>query len=89
MLQDSPNPYQVAERRVRRKLNFYRSLGSYVIVCGLLWVIALMTNGGWWPVWVMIGWGFGLAWQAWDVFGPQDDPISRQRQIEEEMRRNH
>jgi hypothetical protein len=80
--------YREAVRRVQKKTNFFRTLASYLVICAMLWVIALLTGGGLWPAWVMLGWGFALVWMAIDAFGlPGQTPGDRQRMIEEEMRR--
>ncbi len=79
--------YTEASRRVQKKVNFYKSLTSYVIVVSFLWLLALLTGGGWWPVWVMLGWGVGIAFQAVDAFGLGISESQRRQMIEEEMRR--
>lgn len=80
--------YREASRRVAAKINFCRFLGLYLILSVFFWVIAFMTNGGWWPIWYMVGAGFGLAWMAYNAFMPQISEEERQRMIEDEMRRN-
>jgi len=47
----------------------------YVIVNGMIWavwlVIGLASGGGnWWPwpIFPTLGWGIGLALNAWDVY---------------------
>ncbi len=86
--QENSEAYRVAEQRVGRKTSFYRTLAAYVIVSISLWAVAFLTNGGWWPAWVMLGWGIGLAWQAYDAFGLRNTEYDRRRMIEEEMRRS-
>ena len=77
-----------ATRRVQKKLNFYRTLTSYVIINAFLWILWLMTGASYpWPVWVSLGWGIGLAFQALDAFALGISDTQRQQMIEEEMRR--
>ncbi len=86
---DYDRRYKAAARRVQKKLNFYKSLTSYVIVCSFLWVIAIFSNSGYpWPIWVMLGWGVGLAFQAVDAFAGSFSETQRQQMIEEELRRS-
>ncbi len=79
--------YQEAARKVRKKIGFYRTLASYVIVCIFFWGIAIVSDGGWWPAWVMLGWGIGLAFQGFDAFAPGQTEAEKQRMIQEELRR--
>jgi hypothetical protein len=87
--------YRRAERRVKAKLGFYWHLASYVIVNGLLIGIYLLTTiattGFYYPwfVWPMAGWGIGLMFHFLGVyvFPSADNAATRQRMIEEEMRR--
>ena len=77
-----------ATRRVQKKLNFYRTLTSYVIINAFLWILWLMTGSSYpWPVWVTLGWGIGLAFQALDAFALGISDRQRQQMIEEELRR--
>ena len=81
--------YAEASKRVQKKVNFYKTLTSYIIVCSFLWVLALITGtaGVGWPIWVMLGWGIGLAFQAADAFGWGISDTQRQSMIDEEIRR--
>ena len=79
--------YVEAARRVQKKINFYKTLTSYVIVCGFLWLLALFTDSGFWPIWVMLGWGIGLAFMAVDAFGLGITEQQRRQMIEEELGR--
>ncbi|HEX2914124.1 MAG TPA: 2TM domain-containing protein [Chloroflexia bacterium] len=75
--------YREAQRIVRAKLRFYRSLTSYVIVNAVLLVIwflsvnnsldldGLVRVHSWnypWFLWVMIPWGIGLLFQFMNAF---------------------
>lgn len=39
-----------------------------------------------WPVWSILGWGVGLAFHAWGVFGGGKDAVARE---EEKLRRRY
>ncbi|MEI7554594.1 2TM domain-containing protein [Candidatus Chlorohelix sp.] len=86
--------YQLAERRVKDKLRFYKHLTSYLSVNALLWAIAFIgwISGGshnlWtliWPIWVTVFWGIGLVSDYIKIFGLGES--TRQRMIDEEIRR--
>jgi hypothetical protein len=86
--------YRLAERRVNARLRFYKHLASYLIVNAFLWAIAFV---GWvssgfgsvwaliWPIWVTAFWGIGLVSDYVQTFSLNE--TTRQRMIEEEMRR--
>ena len=51
-------PQEIAERRVKERLELWWHLGSYVIVNVFLIIVWAITGAGYpWFVWVMIGWG--------------------------------
>jgi hypothetical protein len=63
-----PEPPVVDERSAEptARTGFRRHLTSYLLVMALLVAIWLLTDPGgyFWPIWPMLGWGFGLAWHA-------------------------
>ncbi|WP_225753430.1 2TM domain-containing protein [Actinotalea sp. Marseille-Q4924] len=69
--------------RARKRLEDRRSLGAhalaYVLVNAFLVVIWSLngTDQFFWPVFPILGWGIGLAFNAWDVLfpGPSEDRI--------------
>ncbi|MBM3673935.1 MAG: 2TM domain-containing protein [Actinobacteria bacterium] len=71
-----------AIRRLKAKRGFAASLVSYVVVNLMLVGIWAVTGAGYfWPIWVMLGWGFGIVWHAWAVFGQKpitEDQIQRE-----------
>jgi hypothetical protein len=78
-----------AIHRLKAKRAFAYSAFSYVVVNVFLWLVWAFTSdgdGGFppWPVWVTLGWGFGLAFQAWSAFGKSQ--ISEQ-DIQKELRK--
>jgi hypothetical protein len=45
-----------------------------------------MSGGGFfWPVWVIAGWGIGLAMNVWEVYGRK--PIT-EADVDDELRRS-
>ena len=55
---------------LKKKENFKKTLAAYVIVNAFLIVIwAISDSDNFWPIWVIGGWGIGLAFQAWDAYG--------------------
>lgn len=71
-----------ALERLKKKRDFRAHIFIYVIVNAMLVVIwAITSDGGtFWPIFPILGWGVGLATNAWDVYGRR--PIT-----EDEIRR--
>ena len=62
-----------ALRRVKKRRDLHTHAFAYVIINALLWgiwAIIGVTSHSWfpWPLWVTLGWGIGLAFNAWDVY---------------------
>lgn len=58
-----------ARKRLEKRRDFSAHVVAYVVINLMLVVIwALSGRGYFWPAWVMLGWGVGLALNAWDVF---------------------
>ena len=75
-----------ARRRVQRKREFSANLAAYVVVNAFLVVIWWMSGRGYfWPIWVMAGWGVGLAMHGYEVYFRR--PIT-DADVEAEMRRS-
>ncbi|MBC7291168.1 MAG: 2TM domain-containing protein [Actinotalea sp.] len=83
----APPPAGDADQQLRaaavKRLEARRGLGAhalaYVLVNGFLVVIWWMngTEGFFWPAFPILGWGIGLAFNAWDVLfpGPSEERI--------------
>lgn len=58
-----------ARRRVTERRDFGSHLVVYVVVNAFIVLVWAVTGAGYfWPVWMLAGWGIGLALHAWDVF---------------------
>jgi hypothetical protein len=75
-----------AIKAIKRKRDFKAHLVAYVIVNAFLVAVWAMSGDGYfWPIWVIEGWGIGLAFNAWDAYGRHADAISEaeiQREID-------
>lgn len=70
-----------AVTRLKKKRDFRSHVFIYVAVNVMLVVIWAVTGSGFfWPIFPILGWGVGVAANAWDVYGRR--PIS-----EDEIRR--
>ena len=84
---DDTDPRASAIKRIKGKRDFYQHLFIYLAVNAVLVVVWFVggRDGGFWPAWVILGWGIGVAVHAWNVFGPGERPISEdeiQREID-------
>ena len=76
-----------AIERIKQKRGFWTHLAIYVAVNALLVVIWFTqgTDQPFWPIWVLFGWGIGVAAHAFGVFiAPRE--ISEER-IQKEIDR--
>ena len=72
---------EAAVKRVKAKRDFKTHVVAYVLVNAMFVVIwAVSGRGYFWPIWIIAGWGIGLAMNAWSVYF--EKPIS-----EDEIRR--
>lgn len=68
----SERAYRKAQKRVKKLKKFYNHLMMYVIVNAFLVALNLYQNpNNLWCVWVIFGWGIGLAMNAISVFVPE------------------
>lgn len=64
--------YERAKKRVEEMKSFYTHLFVYIAVNVGLFLINIITSpGALWFLWVLIGWGIGLAVHAFNVFGTE------------------
>lgn len=59
-----------AYQRVKKRRDFWPHLLVYLMVNAFVVVIWAMTDQGgfFWPVFLMVAWGIGVAMHAWDAF---------------------
>jgi hypothetical protein len=69
MVDSDQRRYERAQARVKELKGFYTHATAYVLVNIGLLVINLLTGGGWWFYWPLLGWGIGLGVHALSVFG--------------------
>ena len=71
--------------RFQKRRDFIAHLLAYVLINPVVWgiwlVIGLSSHSWWpWPLFVTLGWGLGLALNAWDVYGRRpitEDDVQR------------
>ncbi len=68
MIEDAHDEREI-RRRIRRRLQLTREIGTYVLVVGLLTLIDWATGGGWWVQWVALIWGAFLAFRLLGEIG--------------------
>jgi hypothetical protein len=77
-----------ALRQLKKRRDFTAHVFAYVLVNLVVWgiwfVIGLSSHSWWpWPVFVTLGWGIGIAFNAWDVYLRRpitEDEVRRQMQ---------
>jgi hypothetical protein len=78
---------EAAIGRLKKKRDFRGHVFIYVAVNAVLVAIWAITGAGFfWPIFPILGWGIGVAANAWDVYGRK--PISEDeiRQESERLR---
>jgi 2TM domain len=61
--------YRQARRHVRKLRGFYIHLGIYVIVNAALLALNMVAGRPFWAIWLIAGWGIGLAAHGMSVVG--------------------
>ncbi|MFA5860390.1 MAG: 2TM domain-containing protein [Candidatus Thermoplasmatota archaeon] len=76
-------------RMARARVRFRYSIVTFLIVNAMLVVIWYFSGDrspsadggmpwGFWPAWVMLFWGVGLAFQGWHAYGRAPDAVARE-----------
>jgi 2TM domain len=70
---------------INRKRAFKQTALAYVVVNAILVGIWALSGADYfWPIWVIGGWGIGLAFQAWGAYGQRrgisEDEVAREMQ---------
>ena len=82
---DHHDERRAAAARIADRRDFRNHAFIYCAVNTLLVVIWAASGAGYfWPIWVIAGWGIGLAAHGWRIHGQK--PIS-EAEIDEEMHR--
>lgn len=84
--------YYLAKKRVKAKKEFYQHLSTYVVMAIFFFLLNAVTAfGNWWFHWPILGWGIGVLFHYFDVFGlPGVGDMSsdwEKKALEEELRR--
>lgn len=68
---EQTDKYESARKQVEEEKSFYIHLIIYVIVIGAFWIMNAFNNnqGHWWAFWPTLGWGIGLFFHGFGVFG--------------------
>ncbi|HKG36981.1 MAG TPA: 2TM domain-containing protein [Solirubrobacterales bacterium] len=68
-----PSEQELRDRAIanlKKKRDFRGHLLAYVLINGMLVAIWAVTGAGFfWPAFPILGWGIGVAFNAWDVYG--------------------
>ena len=76
--------------RIKRRRAFWKVLMTYIVMNAFFIAVWALTGAGYfWPGWVLVGWGLGVALSAVRAFGPASSPGSpTEQQIQDERLRD-
>ncbi len=77
-----------AEKRVNQRMALYSHIGSYIIINGfliLIWALTGAHTDNFWPVWVMLGWGIGLAFHIFGYITGKRSDAMREKMLQKEL----
>lgn len=83
---DDQSIREIAEKRVKERMELLRHIGIYVVVNIFLVIIWALTGHGYpWFIWVLAGWGLGLAIHTITYFVGTRSETRREKMIQDEM----
>jgi hypothetical protein len=87
--QDSKdNEQQLRDKWMSRQRDEFREhLWAFIIINTALVLINLLTYGGWWFQWPLLGWGIGLAFHYRETYYPGEERI--EKGIQKMRRKQH
>ena len=68
MFDKNDENYKRAKKRAKEIKEFYEHLTTYVVIMSFAFIIDVITGGGWWFYWGVIGWGIGVAIHGVNTF---------------------
>ena len=72
-----------ALKRLKDKRDLKADLLAYVLVNLLLVAIWYTTGSGFfWPIFIILGWGIGIAFHVYAVVSPEPGPVEVQAEME-------
>ena len=88
----TPDEEQELRARAQKRLKAKRDLKGHVLAYVLInlafvgvWYLA--GGGFFWPVFIIVGWGIGLAFNIYDVLSPEPGPDEVRAEMERLRRR--
>lgn len=57
-----------------KQVDFKRHLRTYLVMSAFFVLLNLFTEGVFWAIWPIMGWGIGVAMQGLSLYGPLRDP---------------
>jgi hypothetical protein len=85
-----PSELELRERAIanlKKKRDFRSHVFAYLLVnAGLVVIWAVTGAGFFWPIFPILGWGIGVAFNAWDVYGRREFSEDQIRQEADRLR---
>ena len=80
-----------AMETLKKRRDLHTHAFAYLVINALVWgvwVIIGVSSDSWfpWPLWVTLGWGIGLVFNAWDVYVRRPITETEVRQEMEHLR---
>lgn len=79
--------YREAQKRVKRKKNFYKELMSYVAISLFLVFVNVFTSHGYlWCLWAIVPWGFAMVMRGIQIATSSKSSNWEQKEMRKELR---